>query len=84
MAQAKTFKCSNCGTEISANGITLFCPNCKKPIVAAIVIWLITVVLMVIIVIIAIKSVNNLLHTHDQDLKDLYGYHHYAVAINCI
>ena len=71
MAQAKTFKCSNCGTEISANGFALTCPNCKKPIVASIVLLVITVVIAVVIVIIAIVGINGMMHKHD---KELYGY----------
>lgn len=67
MAQDKTFKCSNCGTEISANGFALTCPNCKKPIVARIVLLVIAVV----IVIIAIVGINGMMHKHD---KELYGY----------
>ncbi len=67
MAQAKTFKCSNCGTEISANGLTFFCPNCKKPIIARFVAIIIGIVLLIV----AIFYVNNLMHEHD---KELYGY----------
>ena len=51
MAQAKTFKCSNCGTEISANGFALTCPNCKKPIVARIVLLVIAVVIVIIAIV---------------------------------
>ncbi len=67
MAQTKTFKCSNCGTEISANGFVLFCPNCKKPIIARIVALVVAIVL----IIVSIFYINSLMHKHD---KELYGY----------
>lgn len=70
MAQTKTFKCSNCGTEISAKGFSLFCPNCKKPIIVRIVALIIGIVVWII----AIVEINGTLHRHDKELADIYGY----------
>ena len=76
MAKGNTFKCSNCGTEISANDFTLFCPNCKKPLLARFLVLAVAIILLIVVVI----YVNSLMHIHD---KDLYGYNQ-TVAISII